>query len=266
MQATVRRARRSPTRCAVTVAVPDRMRVEPQSQEQLNSAALTELAGLLTATTSFEELMQRIAALATRTVPASLTCGITLAQDGHVVTVASADALAELLDEQQYHLQDGPCLEALASGAIVSSDDLSREQRWDGYPARAMAHGVQSIHSSPLLVHEQAIGALNMYAASALAFDADARAAITQLTALAAATITAVLRRYDEATLSSHLRSALSSRSVIDQAIGVVIGMQHCGPGEAFNMLRSISQNRNVPLREVAAELVARTGDGSTPP
>ena len=60
----------------------------------LTHAALTELAGLLMATSSFEDLMQAVADLAGRAVPAASTCGITLAEDGHVITVASADALA----------------------------------------------------------------------------------------------------------------------------------------------------------------------------
>jgi AmiR/NasT family two-component response regulator len=72
------------------------------------------------------------------------------------------------------------------------------------------------------------------------------------------------MRHYDEATLTDHLRTALSSRSVIDQAIGIIIGMQHCPVDTAFDMLRTVSQNRNIPLRDVAADLVAKTV--SSPP
>ncbi len=235
----------------------------PESLNPLNNAALSELAGLLMATSSFEELMQRIADLSARTVPTAATCGITLAQDGHVITVASADALARLLDEQQYELEQGPCLQALATGQVVSAPDLSRESRWDGYPMRALAHGIGSIYSSPLLVNDQAIGALNMYGHGANAFNSEARSLIAQLTALAAATITAAMRHYDEATLTDHLRGALSSRSVIDQAIGIIIALQRCSTDSAFDVLRAASQHRNIPLRVVAAELVARTGEAT---
>lgn len=88
---------------------------------------------------------------------------------------------------------------------------------------------------------------------------------MAQLAALAATTITAAMRHYDEATLSDHLRSASSSRWMIDQARGLVIGMQHCSPVEAFDLLRIVSQHRGIPLREVAAELVARTSTESSP-
>jgi GAF domain-containing protein len=225
----------------------------------LTQAALTELAGLLIATSSFEELMQAVADLAGRAVPSAATCGITMSQDGHVITVASADPLARLLDEQQYEVQDGPCLEAIRTARVVHTDDLSVETRWNGYPAMAVAHGVRSVLSNPLLVNTSPIGALNLYAVSEHAFDADSRAAAAQLTGLAAATLTAAMRHYNEVTFTDHLRTALSSRSVIDQAIGIIIGMQRCPPDTAFDILRTVSQNRNIPLRDVAADLVAKT-------
>jgi GAF domain-containing protein len=228
----------------------------------LNHAALLELAGLLTASDSFEQMMQSACELAARLVPAAATCAITLAQDGHAITIGSADALARQLDEQQYDLDQGPCLQAMATGEIVSSPDLSREERWDGYPPRAVANGISSIYSSPLRVNDAVIGALNMYAEAVDAFDDEARAVIALLTALTGVTISTAMGHFDETQLSDHLRRALSNRSVIDQAIGIVIASQHCSPGEAFDVLRTVSQNRNIKLRDVAAEVVERTSAG----
>jgi GAF domain-containing protein len=231
----------------------------------LTPAALSELAGLLMSTSTFDDLMQAVADLAARAVPAASTCGITLSENGHVITVASADGLARLLDEQQYELDIGPCLEAIRTGTVVRCDDLTTEARWDGYPARAVVHGVRSVHSTPLLVADRPIGAMNLYSQAVDAFDDHSRAIAAQLAALTAATITAALRHYDQATLTDHLRAALSSRSVIDQAIGIIMGMQRCPPEVAFDVLRTVSQNRNIPLREVAADLVARTINSTTP-
>jgi AmiR/NasT family two-component response regulator len=119
--------------------------------------------------------------------------------------------------------------------------------------------------SSPLIVADRPIGAMNLYSQAVHAFDDESRSIAAQLSALAAATITAALRHYDQATLTDHLRVALSSRSVIDQAIGIIIGMQRCPPQVAFDMLRTVSQNRNLALREVAADLVARTINSASP-
>jgi AmiR/NasT family two-component response regulator len=57
--------------------------------------------------------------------------------------------------------------------------------------------------------------------------------------------------------LSEQLKQALESRAVIDQAIGAIMTQQRCGAEQAFAVLRATSQNRNIKLRTVAAEIVA---------
>lgn len=63
------------------------------------------------------------------------------------------------------------------------------------------------------------------------------------------------------ATLTDHLRSALSSRSVIDQALGIAMATQHCRSAEAFTIPRTVSQHRNIPIRQVSADMVAKTSE-----
>jgi len=220
-------------------------------------AALSELAGLLLSTNSFEQLLQGVAELSVRVIKSATTCGITLAQDDRVLTAASVDALARQLDEQQYEHESGPCLQSLASGEVVEAADLAREKRWDSYPTVAMAHGILAILSTPMIVKSRPVGVLNLYARAPQAFSAVDRQLASLLAGQAAIAVTAALRHYDEVTLSDHLRIALSSRSVIDQAIGIVMAQRHCDPDTAFATLRTISQRRNIKLRAVAAELVA---------
>lgn len=224
------------------------------------NAALAELAGLLLSTDSFEGLLQGVAELSVRTVDPTTTCGITLSQGGRVMTVASADALAALLDEQQYERDEGPCLQALSTGEVVLTDDLAVEDRWADYPAVAVGHGIRSVLSTPLLVDGRPVGVLNLYADAPHVFGADEARLAHLLAGQAALATTAALRHYDEVSLSENLRSALSSRSVIDQALGIVMAERRCAPAEAFAMLRTISQRRNAKLRVVATEMVEAVG------
>jgi GAF domain-containing protein len=228
---------------------------------------LSELAALLLSTESFTELVQEVAELAVRTIDSAWTCGITLSQQGRVFTVAAADELANQLDEQQYELDSGPCLQALASGEVVDAPDLGIESRWEGYPMIAMGYGIRGVHSVPLIVAGKPVGVLNLYARIPGAFSALDRQQAALLAGQAAIAVTAALRHYDEVTLSDHLRIALSSRSVIDQAIGIVMVQQRGTPERAFAALRTMSQRRNIKLRVVAAELVetiSRTEPGNT--
>jgi two-component system, response regulator / RNA-binding antiterminator len=54
----------------------------------------------------------------------------------------------------------------------------------------------------------------------------------------------------------ANLRSALTSRATIDQAKGIVMAERGCTPEEAFDVLRTLSQNANVRLADVALALV----------
>lgn len=56
----------------------------------------------------------------------------------------------------------------------------------------------------------------------------------------------------------SQLRHALTSRATIEQAKGIVMAERHCTPEEAFDVLVRLSQDSNVPLRDVARALVYR--------
>ena len=232
------------------------MSVNPDHQRL--SDAYAELAGLLLASETFDDFSQQVAELAARTVQVAATCGITLSLNGRVVTVASADPLGRLLDEQQYDVDEGPCLEAVRTGRAVNAPDVASESRWDGYPPIVLAHGIGSIYSEPLLVHGRALGALNMYAHAPDAFTPEVKSLVRALAQLTAAGMAGALKNFDEITLTSRLRRALSTRAVIDQAVGIIIAHQHVSPEEAFGVLRRISQTRNIRLHEVARELVTR--------
>ena len=52
------------------------------------------------------------------------------------------------------------------------------------------------------------------------------------------------------------LQEALQSRDVIGQAKGIIQTREHCGPDEAFERLRHLSQHRNIKLRDLAKAVV----------
>ena len=51
------------------------------------------------------------------------------------------------------------------------------------------------------------------------------------------------------------LKAALGSRTLIGKAMGVIIEREGVTETEAFEMLKTMSQHRNVKLRDVAAKL-----------
>ena len=117
------------------------------------------------------------------------------------------------------------------------------------------------------LVGEQCLGALNVYARTPYAFTAQDMETIAALSRLTTAGFAGALRGSQDLTLADHLLAALlNSRQVIDHAIGIIIGQQHCTPEQAFAALGTISQTRNVRLRDIGGSWSGAPSDHNRPP
>jgi GAF domain-containing protein len=229
--------------------------------------ALTELANLMVATPTMDMFLNDLARLATAVITPPASCGITLAQDNQPLTVASSDPLAAHVDEVQYGHDQGPCLQALRTGQVVIAADLATEQRWGPYPAYALSYGVHSSLSLPLTVNGDNRGALNLYAGTAHAFGPTQQHQAELFAGPASAALTGVTRQVHQLQLSEQLRAALSTRAVIDQALGILMGHNSCDSVTAFAILRESSQHQNRKLHDVAADIVkAVAGTDPQPP
>lgn len=215
-----------------------------------------DVQSLLLETDTLDSFLAEVAAEARRRTPGADGCGITLERKGRPFTVASAGLSAPPLDDKQYDLDEGPCLEALRRDKEVRVTDMRAERRWGAYPAFAAGRGTLSSLSLPLREREGMAGALNLYAPAPDAFSAEDVAGLRLLAAQAAGALVLAVRLSDAQQFAADLQAALRSRTVIDQAMGVIMGQQRCTSEEAFAYLRTASQNRNVKLRDLCARLV----------
>ena len=55
----------------------------------------------------------------------------------------------------------------------------------------------------------------------------------------------------------ARLQARLESQPVIEQAKGIIMAEQRCGPEEAFGLLRRASQRANLKVHTLAAQIVA---------
>jgi GAF domain-containing protein len=231
-------------------------------------AALTgQLLSLLSNAPHLDEFLDHVAHLATTMVSPPASCGITLRRDHQPFTVATSDGLAAHVDEVQYGRDEGPCLESLRTGTVVQVDDLTHDDRWDGYPAHALAHGVISSLSLPVIIDGEPVAALNLYSSKPAAFNGSPRQYAEAFTDQCAAALALMLRHLDQVQVQQQLLEAFTSRSTIDQAIGILMSQQHCTATAAFDVLREASQHRNRKLRDIAADIITTvTGEPPQPP
>lgn len=232
-----------------------------QESPQLDqiAASLHELTALLLSTDEIEEALQHSAELATRTIPGNPECGLMLDRSGQFSTVASTDALTRLIDEAQHAVGDGPCLQAHRTAVPVHVPDIRDEHRWGDYPAIAHGLGVHSVYSQPLTANGDVLGSINLYFMTPGSCTPEARRISELVASQIGLLLSAVLRHADGVTLTAQLRDTLASRSVIDQAIGILIAQHNCTAPAAFAILRTASNQRNVKLNVLAAEIVIAT-------
>jgi ANTAR domain/GAF domain len=221
-------------------------------------ASLADLSGLVMDSRpgGLEELLRHVAALAVRAIPGADGAGLTLLEQGQPDTlVASAEFVTEV-DRIQYSLGQGPCITAAAEGHTVVSGSLQLEKRWPRFGPRVAVLGVHSVLSLPLMGPAGALGAMNVYAHVEDAFGHRAIElgelfAVPAAISVRNAQVLAQTKR-----VVTRLQSALTSRSVIDQALGIVISRSGCNADEAFQKLVTISQAENRKVSAVAQHLV----------
>jgi GAF domain-containing protein len=235
--------------------------------EEDTAPGFTELQQALLGSHSIEQFLQELAELAARLVTDGLCCGMTLRSAGGPVTAACTHPLASRVDEVQYQLDDGPCLHAMRHGHLVHIEDTAEAGQWPKFEEQAAAQGVRSCLALPLVADGKPVGALNLYARAARAFGTAQTRRAENFAENASGALALALRLASYAALTDQMRSSLASRTVIDQAIGVIMARERCTQARAFAILRTASQHRNVKLRDIASAIVTSvSGEPPQPP
>jgi GAF domain-containing protein len=192
-------------------------------------------------------------------LPGVAGCGVTVLRDGRPTSVMREVAPFTALEDVQYGAGVGPVPLALREHRVVTVDPETA-RTWPAYATCADELGVRSCLVVPLSAGGEVLGSLNLYATDP-AVDLPAALPVARLAAdLASTALTAVARHAAMTKLTEELRTALESRAVIEQAKGLLMARGNSDT-EAFAMLRRLSQNHNIKLREVAA-LVVDLGRG----
>jgi GAF domain-containing protein len=240
-------------------AVPDLEQAEAEAADL--QAGLAGLASLMTGSLGLDELLARVAVFATNAIPGADGAGVTLLNvegaEHRVETLAASEPFVAEIDEIQYvGVKEGPCITAALERRTVRSGSLGGEKMWPRFGPRVGRLGVHSALSLPLLLRDQVIGAINVYAHGKDVFDEHA-ALLGELFAAPAAVAVHNAQVLAQAkTLAAQLQRALSTRPVIDQAIGLIRGRTGATADEAFARLKEISQTEHTKLVEVAQRII----------
>jgi transcriptional regulator with GAF, ATPase, and Fis domain len=219
--------------------------------------SLTDLARTLTESESVRDTLQSILALALRSIPGCHAASITVLDDKEQPsTIAATDEKTYELDRRQYLLQDGPCMDAARRQQVNRWNMQQAEERFPEFSHLAEEMGLQSYLSAGLGLAGRRLGALNLSSRDPDGFSQLDEDLLSLFTVPAAAAIVVVGRYFGARDLAAQLEQALQSRAVIDHAIGIIMAESRCDADQAFAILSRASNNRNIKLRDLAAEIV----------
>ncbi len=202
-----------------------------------------------------------MAIYAAHAIPGADGAGVTLLRmdrpDNRVEALAASDPFVAQIDQIQYvTVNEGPCITAALERRTVRSGSLGGEKMWPRFGPRVGRLGVHSALSLPLLLPGQVVGAINVYARGKDVFDDHAQQ-LGELFATPAAVAVHNAHTLSQArVLTTQLQTALATRPVIDEAVGLIRSRTGATSQEARERLREMSQRDHVKMSEVAQRLV----------
>lgn len=197
----------------------------------------------------------RLAAACVRSLPVTGVGMALMTEEGPAGIVAATDGAAIELEQLQFTLGEGPCVDASETGRPVLQPDLARTAplRWPAFAHGALEAGIRAVFAFPLRVGAIRVGVLDLYR--------------DQAGPLSEAELTEALCFADAATLvllheqaGSQVRGAtppFDDRAEVHQATGVISVQASVGLAEALVLLRARAFAEGRPLGEVAQDVLS---------
>jgi GAF domain-containing protein len=227
--------------------------------------ALAGLGQIVLGSSSLDDSLRQIAELAKDTIPDVDATSVTLMENDKARTIVFTSPLAVDLDERQYEDGFGPCLDAAVTGQTIMVDTRAPES--SGYPEFAKVAfraGVRHSLSVGLPINQRLIGGMNIYGSAEQPFSRPAVELAQTFAGYAAVAVSNLASYHGAADLVRQMRAAMESRSVIEQAKGIIMAERRCDADTAFRVLTQASQSQNLKLRRIAELLIARRITPST--
>lgn len=240
---------------------PDLSAAQLEADEVDLYAGLRGVAGLVAGGSGVTDLLGHVAEFAARAIPGVDGAGVTVIEMSEDTPSVKAWAVTaqfvEDIDKLQYlHVQEGPCVTCMQTRRPTVSGSLGSDARWPRFGGGVARMGVHSALALPMLVGDRLVGAINTYAHRRDVFGAHAVELGSQYAGPAAVSVlNAQLLDHAQAR-TQQLQNALSTRAVIDQAVGIIRSRSGVGAEEAFDRLVRMSQAENIKLHVVAERLV----------
>lgn len=176
-------------------------------------------------------------------------------------SVCSSNAVSQLIEDLQFTLGEGPCIDAYHHDRPVLEPALAEpvQPRWHAFAGPALDAGARAVFGFPMRVGVVRLGALNLYRDRPGELTDDQHADALVMAEVAAETVLLVQAEAPPDQIATELEVGADFHYVVHQAAGMVAAQLDVSVGQALVRLRAHAFGSGLPLRQVAENVVART-------
>jgi len=177
-------------------------------------------------------------------------------EDGSLRWVVVTDGAAELLEDSQRELGEGPGLAAYAEAAAVTVVDLATDRRFARLATVVTRLGVRGVLAVPVTVAGRPVGALSVHATAPCPWSAIDIAAVGAYAGVVAELLRASIALGARDAEVAELTQALTARVWVEQAKGALVATEGLDRAVASERLRTRAEASQRTVADVAREVV----------
>ena len=175
-------------------------------------------------------------------------------------SLSSTDDVSQLIEELQYTLGEGPCVDAYQQDSVVAEPDLAEPvaRRWPAFTPPALQAGVRAVFGFPLRVGTVRLGALNLYRDRPGPLNGEQHADALVVADVAARWVLDVQAGAPSGVVAKELEAGADFHFAVHNAAGMVSVQGGISVAEALIRLRAFAFSNDRLLADVADDVVAR--------
>lgn len=175
-------------------------------------------------------------------------------------SLCSSNNVSATIEDLQYTLGEGPCVDAYHHDRPVSEPDLAdpAAPRWIAFSPLALQAGARAIFGFPVQAGRVRLGALNLYRDRPGPLTHDQHADALVMADVAARAVVTMQASAPPGALAAELEDFASLRVIVHQASGMVSAQLGVSVSEALVRLRAYAFSHDRALNDIAMDVVTK--------
>lgn len=176
-------------------------------------------------------------------------------------SLCATDQVSHLIEELQYTLGEGPCVDTYHQDVVVTEPDLAHPvvRRWPAFTPSALEAGVRAVFGFPLRAGTVRLGALNLYRNVPGALTGEQHADALVVAELTARWVLEAQAGAPRGAVAEELEIGADFHFAVHNAAGIVSVQEGISVAEALIRLRAYAFRSDRLVADVASDVIART-------